>query len=165
MPWASSTRSIARNSSAMSASRANRREGAVHAEDAVGCDQGPPEPAPIALQERGQPSVIAMRIDLNLGAAEPCAVDQARVVERVGIDRVARIDQGGDRAKVRGESRRKQGDSFGLLEFRQAVGKRLVSLGPTGEKRRRPCPPAISRGGGLCRGDHARVDGETEIVV
>ena len=62
-------------------------------------------------------SDVAMRKDLDRRAAEPRAVDDARVVQLVGNDEVFLGEDGGDGAGVRGEAALKHDSRFGLLEL------------------------------------------------
>ena len=47
---------------------------------------------------------VAVRVDVRFGPRQPAAVDEAGVVLRVGVDRVAAIDQRRHDPRVGGES-------------------------------------------------------------
>ena len=62
---------------------------------------------------------VAVRKHLDRRAAQPRAVDDARVVQLVGNDEVFFGEDGGDGAGVRGEAALKHDRRFGFLELRE----------------------------------------------
>ena len=160
----SSTRTRASYRSARSQIRSSGREVAVHREDAVGDDHpgaGPGRRDQLRLQvgHVGVPVAVAGR----LGEAHP--VDDRRVVEGVGDDRVLRAEEGLEDAAVRVEAGGEQDGVLGAEERRELRLQRLVQgLGPADEPDAgHPEAPPGERVGR--RGDHPRVVGEPEVVV
>ena len=108
---------------------------------------------------------VAVLIDDRLGARQAAAVDDRRVVQRVGQDHVALAGEGGDDAGVGQEARAKQHARGVALELGQ-FGLELrwiVMLPDTSARRAGARAPALRRVGG--GGAHRRMTGEAEVVV
>ena len=105
-------------SSARSHSAGQRAEVAVHAEHAVG-DQQLARRCRQVADDVARGVHVAMGKDLDRRAAEPRAVDDARVVQLVGDDEVVFGEDGGDGAGVGGEAALKDDGGFGFLELRE----------------------------------------------
>ena len=109
---------MAPNSSASAASAGERAEIAVHAEDAVGDDELA-LPGGQVTQNRARRLDVLVRKHLDRGAAQPAAVDDARVIQLVGDDDVVFREDRLDGAGVRGKTALKDDGGFGALEGRQ----------------------------------------------
>ncbi len=137
---------------------------AVHREDAVGRDH--PGVGALRLHEpRFELAEVAVRVPESRGLAESDPIDDRRVIERVGDDRVFGAEQRFEKAAVRVETGAEQDRVVRAEELRQALLELLVQrLGAADEAHRRhPEAPSLER---VARGlDHRRVIGEPEVVV
>src|SRR5262245_28847097 len=98
--------------------RDERRAVTIHGEDRVGHDE--PTTTGRGGREQGiESSGVAVGIDVDAGSGEPAPVDDARVVQGIAEDVVARADQRGDRADVRLVAGDEQQRGLGALEARE----------------------------------------------
>ena len=140
-----------------------RRDVAVHREHAVGHDQ---RPAVVRVaQAPGQVVDVAVAVDERLGAREPAAVDDRRVVELVGEDDLAAARQRGHDAEVGEVAGAEQQRALRALErgeplLEPPVQRHVARDQPRGA---RAGAPAHRRVGG--RLAHPRVVGQPEVVV
>ena len=140
-----------------------RRDVAIHGEDAIGHDQ---RPAALRLAQAPLEVVrVAVVVDERLRAREPAAVHDARVVEGVGEDHVALARQRRDHARVRQVAGAEQQAGLGVLEGRQLLLEPPVDRHVARDQPRRARPRAVAHGGLGGRLAHARVIGEAEVVV
>ena len=105
-----------------------RRQVAVHAEQAVGDDQA----AAVARrpgQERVELLPIGMRVGADIGPGKPAAVPEAGMILGIAEDDVAGAGQGGDGGQVGGEAGRKEQRRLRAFELRQALFQPLMRLG------------------------------------
>ena len=122
--------------------------------------------APAASSRRALELVqVAVRVAQPLRLAEPDPVDDRRVVERVGDDRVVGAEQRLEQPAVRVEAGAEEDRVLGAEELRQALLELLVQrLRPADEPHRgHPEPPPLERV--ARRLDHRRMVGEPEVVV
>ncbi len=163
--WLSSTITSAPYRSARSQSCRQRRDVAVHGEHAIGHDQ--PRPSPSAgLQDPLELGHVAVGVPLALRLAEPDAVDDRGVVERVGDDGVRLVEQRLEEARRWRRSTRCRGSRPPCPRKRAMRRLELLvdRLGAADEPdaRRARTPSAPGRPG---RPGSARVVGEAEVVV
>ena len=89
-----------------------------------------------------------MAVDRDVGAAQPAAVDDRRVVQLVGAHERARSADGREHAEVGGEAGGEEGGAIRVLPF----GERAFEIGVTGARaddqarRTRARAPAVERG-------------------
>src|SRR5262249_54908459 len=81
-----------------------RGEVAVHAEDAVGDDEPPAGGGPFAAQQLVEVVDVGVAVDVDAGAGQPAAVDQAGVVEGVAEDGVRAAGEAAHQGEVGGEA-------------------------------------------------------------
>jgi hypothetical protein len=143
--------------------RGERRDVAVHREDAVGHDELP------SRARGGERSFeilgIGVAIAVNVGARQPTAVDQARVVELVAEDRVATRGQSSDDADVGRIARAEHDRCLGALVLREPLLQLVIRRSVAHDEPRCPSPHSLlprpaRRGIG-----ESRVPGEPEVVV
>ena len=141
-----------------------RRDVAVHAEDAVGDDEPPGSRAGL-LNRAAQVRHVGVRIANDLGAAEAAGVDDAGVVEFVGKDDVVGADQRGDGGDV-GHEAALEGDArFGLFEGSQFFFQLHMECHGAGDGAHRARADAVAVDGLLGRGAQAGIVGQAEVVV
>ena len=142
-----------------------RRDVAVHREDAVGDDEAAPVLRQVLLDFRFQVGGIAVLVDDDLGAAQARAVDDAGVVEAVGEDDILAPDQWGEGGLVGDEAALDVERILDIFEFCDGPFEFLVDGERSGDgaHRRRPGTEAVDGGfGGVFQ---AVVVGQAEIVV
>ena len=139
------------------------RRAALHAEDAVGDDQPTLRP-PCPLQRPAQAGDATVLIGLDLGPAEPAAIDDAGVVQPVGDDDVAGADQGRQHPAIGvaagGEQRHRLDAEIGGKVLRQRLVQRRRR-----EDRVDSGAAAIEPQRLIGRGQHTLIGREAEIVV
>ena len=108
------------NSSARSHSSGSGAEIAVHAEDAVG-DEQPLVRAAVAATIVARRVDVAVRKDLDRGAAQARAVDDAGVIQLVGDDEVVVAENRRHGAGICREAALKDDGGLGVLELRRAA--------------------------------------------
>ena len=137
-----------------------RRQIAVHAEERIGDDQSSAIARRI-LQQFGQMIDIQMAIHMHLGPREPATVDQAGMIFRIGINRIAAIHQRRNRTEIRGKPGGEQQRRFGAFEFRQATLQFGMSGGVACHQRTGPGAQTFCRS---ClrgsRGSQSRIGGQ-----
>ncbi|KOT06761.1 8-amino-7-oxononanoate synthase domain protein [Burkholderia mallei] len=144
-----------------------RRDVAVHAEHGVGDDQLRRRVA--GAQARVERVGVAVRVDLHVRARQPRAVDQRRMIERVGEDRRAAARERGERGEVRHvagaevQRARRIGEAAG--ERGELVFERRVRARVAAEQMRAAAARAVAARAFGERFDEARMRGEPEIVV
>ncbi len=140
-----------------------RRDIAVHREDAVGDDQRGTRAC--AAQAPLEVLGVAVAVHEHLRPAEPAAVDDARVVELVGEDHLAGPAEGRDRARVRQVAGPEQQRGLGTLEIGEPFLERAVNGHRPRDQTRPPGSSAVAfRGvGGGC--PDLGVVGESQVVV
>ena len=109
---------------------------------------------------------VLVREDLDRRAAQPAAVDDARVIQLVGDDDVLFRQDRGDRAGVGGEAALEDDDLLDLLELGEpalelhvdfhGAGDRAHRAGADAERRRSPSSAALAQ---------PRMRRQAEIVV
>ena len=129
--------------SARSASSAERRQIAVHAEHALGDDERP------ARARCGQGALdrieVQVRIDELARAGHADAVDQAGVIERVGEDQIVASDERRQQAEVGAVARAEE--QRGLAAAERGQARSVASKWSWCPRRRREPPePAPTRG-------------------
>ena len=144
--------------------RRQRRDGPVHAEDAVGDDHPLRRPAASA-QQRIERVEVEVAVDANGRGREPGAVDDAGVVQGVAEDHVLGSRQGCDHADVARKAGPEEKRGFGALELGELALELAVDVGVPGERTRSAAPGAVPGRGLVGRLDDARVGGEAEVVV
>ena len=105
--------------------RSERREVAIHREDRLGHNHRKLL-APVLGKERLERRHIAMRVDMLAGTAEPNAIDDARMVERIGEDRVALLQQRPEQPRIGRVTRREEQRRLLARPGRQTALQRLV---------------------------------------
>ena len=144
---------------------ADGREIAVHREQAVADDQRATRLSPVPIEQRGQGAGVGVRIDVDGRAAQPAAVDERRVVQRVGENHVAARDERRNDADVRGipareRERALRPEELGELALQRFVLGR-VARDQTGRAGAYPVIPKRLSG----RGHQAWVGRQAEVVV
>ena len=137
---------------------------AVHREDAVGGDQ--PEARVGRLAEPRLELVhVPVRVAVPPRLAEPDPVDDRRVVELVGDDRVALVEQRLEDAAVRVEARAEEDRVLRAEERGEPLLELAVERLRAADEpdRGHPVAPPVERV--VRRGDHLRVVREAEVVV
>ena len=136
----------------------------VHREDAVGGDQ-PPAGARRLDQARLQLVHVAVSVAQPSRLAEPDAVDDRGVVQLVGDDRVAVVQEHLEEAAVGIEAGRVEDRVVGAEERREPLLESAVDALRAADEahRRHPVAPALERLGG--RRLHLGVAGQPEVVV
>ena len=155
---------IAPNSSASAHEVGQRTEVAVHREHAVG-DQDLALRGRQLLEDLARGVDVLVRKHLDRRAAQPAAVDDARVIQLIGDDDVVLGEDGRDGAGVGGEAALKHHDGLDVLELGEAALELHVHLHRAGDRAHRARADAVLADGverGLAQ---LRVRGEAEIVV
>ena len=114
-------------------------------------------PAGSAVDDPARGVDVLVRKDLDRGAAQPAAVDDAGVIQLVGDDHVVFGEDGGDGAGVGGEAALKDDHRFDLLELGELpfelhvdghrAGDGANRSGPDAERLRPPRAPAAAAAG------------------
>jgi hypothetical protein len=140
-----------------------RRHVPVHREHPVGHDQGA---APLGLAEAPL-QVVHVHVVVNerLRAAEAAAVDDARVVERVGEDDVPLLGERGHHAHVGEVPGAEEQAVVRALERGQLLLQAAVDGHVAGHQPRGPGAGAVSHRRLRGRLAHARMVGQAEVVV
>jgi hypothetical protein len=141
-----------------------RSEVAVHREHAVGRD----DPAPSArcgLELYGEVVEVAVPVAVTRRLRQPYAVDDARVVELVGDDRVGVVGDRLEEAAVGVEARRVQDGRLRAEERGQATLELGVELGGAADEPYGGHPEAPLVEARVRCGDNRWVVGEPEVVV
>ena len=143
-----------------------RRVGPVHREHPVGDDAHAPRPArPGGLELGPQVGHVGVLVAEPRRLAQPDAVDDRRVVELVGDDRVLGAEEHLEDTAVRVEARAVEDRRLHAEELRQPLLEQgVLGLGAADEAHRRhPETPLVQR----CpaRADDVGVVGEAEVVV
>ena len=138
------------------------RDVAVHAEHAVGRDQRVALGARELVGERGR---VGMPVAQQLGAAEPCAIDQRGVVQAVLHDAVAAPGERGDGTEVGHVAGREEQRALAPGEGGQLLLEGVVlGMVAADQVRGATAAAAAVRGVGKRRGD-PRVASQAEVVV
>src|SRR5690606_34734174 len=142
-----------------------RREIAVHAEDALGHDQTVPMRVPVLLEDRGGMLRVVVAERLDARAAQRRAAREARMTELVDDDQIARACEHGQDAEIREVAASEHDGGLGAFERSeprlQLLEERMVTRDETRRAGSRAVAPReIGR-----RIDDARVGCEPEIVV
>ena len=130
---------------------------AVHGEDSVGDEELAAGLVGDFLEELFGVGGVFVAEDLDLGAGEARAVDDAGVVELVGEDEVFFAEDGGDGAGVGGESALEDDAGFDVFEGGDFFFELHVDLHGSGDGSHRSRPDAVVFGG--LDGGFARVWG------
>ena len=139
-------------------------EVSLHAEDAVGGDH--PEPGRIRLLQLGlEVGHVAVGVDLPLGAAQPHAVDDAGVIERVADYGVLGAEYGLEQARIRVEARRVEDRVLGAHELAQAPLEVLVDLLSAADEPDGGHAEAVVAHAVGYRLEHVGMAGEAQVVV
>ena len=119
--------------SASAVSCGQRADVAVHGEDAVGDEQLVAGLVLDFVEQLFGVGDVFVAEDLDLGARQPGAVDDAGVVELVGDDEVFFAEDGRDRARVGGEAGLEDDAGFDVLEARDLFFQLHVDLHGAGD--------------------------------
>ena len=106
---------------------------AVHGEDAVGDDQLAAGLVLDLVQQLFGVGGVLVAEDLDFGAGEPRAVDDAGVVQLVGDDEIFFAQQRRHRARIRREARLKDHAGFDIFEARDPLLQLHVDLHGAGD--------------------------------
>ena len=138
---------------------------AVHAEHAVGDDQGPAVVGGVLFDRILQRRWIIMLISDDLRTREPAAVDNGGMVQAVREDHILFPDQGGDRPQVGRETRLEGDHILCALEFGKPLLELDMQVHGAGDRAHRSRTDAVFPRRFLCRLDNLRVVGQPEIVI
>ncbi len=142
------------------------RDRAIHAEYAVGRDQLAPRPLRRRLPEAAfEVGHVAGLVTPPLCLAQPHAIDDRGVVQRVRDDRVLLAEQRLEHAAVGVEARRVQDRVLGAQELGDLAFQRLVQVLRATDEAHRAESEAVRVERGVRRPDHLRVARQTEVVV
>ena len=138
---------------------------AVHGEHAIRHDQRAPVLRSVHGEQPLEGRRVGVRIDVNRRAARPRAVDQRRVIERVGEDRVPPACERRDDAYVRRVAGRERERALDVEEGGElALERRVLRVRPDDEPRRgRPCSVGANRSNRCLR--QARIGRQAEVIV
>jgi hypothetical protein len=141
-----------------------RRPIAVHGEHRIGDDESPPG----ARRGRQRPLErrrVPVGKDVDGGPGEAAAVDDARVIERIAVEVIARAHERAERTEVGLVSGGKEQGGFRALEGGETPFHARVEVGVTGDQPRgtRPAAPTVDRL--ACRRPERRMGGEPQVVV
>jgi hypothetical protein len=155
---------MAPNSSAASHELRDRTEVAVHREHAVGDDQLARARGQV-LEDGARGVHVLVREDLDGGATQPGAVDDAGVVERIGDDEVVLAEHRGDGAGVGGEAALEHHHGLDVLERREPALELHVQFHRPGDGADRAGADAVLRDRVERRLFQLRMRREAEVVV
>ena len=143
--------------------RRQRREVAVHAEDAVGQDDRAPGFLRGELRLEGLD--VAVRIMMQRRARQPAAVDQRGVVQAIAVDRRLARGERRDQAEVRHVAGREQDRPLAPGPGGEFLLERLVLRLVAGDQVRGAGADAVHARRGDESLDDPRMRGEAEVVV
>ena len=141
-----------------------RGDVAVHGEHAVGGDQPQPRAGGL-LQLRLQVVHVGVRVAVAGRLAQADAVDDRRVVERVGEHRVAFLQQRLEQAAVGVEAGGVEDGVVGAQKARQRLLQPLVQVLRAADEAHGRQPEAVRAQRLGRRVDHRRIAGQSQVVV
>ena len=151
--------------SARSHSAGSGADVAVHGEDAVGDDQLVAGLVLDLVQQLFGVGRVLVAEDLDLGARQASAVDDAGVVQLVGDDEVFFAEDRRYRSRVRREARLKDDAGFDILEARDLLLQLHVERHGAGDRAHRARPDAILACRLQRRLAQLGMGGQAEVVV
>jgi hypothetical protein len=140
------------------------RDVAVHREDAVRRDE-PDAAGPRLLQALVEFLHVRVRVPEPLGLAKPHAVDDRRVVERVGDDRVLLAEDRLEKTAVRVEARRVEDSVVQAQERGERLLELLVEVLRAADEAGGAQAVAVRVERAPRGRDDFRMEGEAEVVV
>ena len=143
---------------------ADRRGVAVHGEDALGHDEPAARTAGLA-QARLDLGEVEVAVDEGPRATAPDAVDQGRVQQGVGDDRVAPTGEGAEQTEVGLIAAREEERGLSPQPVGDALLRPCVQRGAPSQEPRRPRADAVLLQAAAHRLEDERMAREAEVVV